>query len=493
MAAAVKLLNGQGDDGEDDTNALRAKLLSGFQYILVDEYQDVNALQYELISALAGRALQAEEQKLTMFAVGDDDQNIYEWNGSSNQYIQRFKEDYQASAAYLTVNYRSCVSIVNISNQWISQHPNRLKQAYPILPVESAEQGKVRLFKGEQYALEQKTLEICQYLIKKEGIEAQYIAILCRQHEDYKPLLAALRVAKLSVCVMGQKEGALPWKRLREVDAMLKVFEDSQNLSTKDIRDAWRCLPEYVQEHASTMELWQWLDSVGAEGHESEEIMRSIYEWRDDIHELSRESYRKSLQGIRVGTMHGAKGLEFHTVIVFAGKACEPANYEEELRLRYVAMTRSQQNLILMQADGGGDWFSSLTLEATPLPHEVRESVDAQEVYVCRMDDVDLDYLAHQDIKRNTQHIREGLELEYRGGILSYQSLAVGKLSRAMAQTIEEKRHAGWGIASCKVYAMIRRYKSDSREGSYRDRCKHEAWDVVIPEISFQKNMYAPM
>ena len=51
--------------------------LAGFRWILVDEYQDIGLDQYELISAVAGRTLAEEDDRLSLFAVGDDDQNIY--------------------------------------------------------------------------------------------------------------------------------------------------------------------------------------------------------------------------------------------------------------------------------------------------------------------------------------------------------------------------------------------------------------------------------
>ena len=54
----------------------------GFRWILVDEYQDIGLDEYELISALAGRTLADEDDKLSLFAVGDDDQNIYSFRGS---------------------------------------------------------------------------------------------------------------------------------------------------------------------------------------------------------------------------------------------------------------------------------------------------------------------------------------------------------------------------------------------------------------------------
>ena len=81
MRQATALLRGEGLP-PDEADEHRARLLAGFRWILVDEYQDIGLEQYELISALAGRTLAEEDDKLSLFAVGDDDQNIYAFNGS---------------------------------------------------------------------------------------------------------------------------------------------------------------------------------------------------------------------------------------------------------------------------------------------------------------------------------------------------------------------------------------------------------------------------
>ena len=73
---AVDLLEGRSSAG-GDPDELRDRLLHGYRFILVDEYQDIDALQYALVSALAGRTVREGETKLTLMAVGDDDQNIY--------------------------------------------------------------------------------------------------------------------------------------------------------------------------------------------------------------------------------------------------------------------------------------------------------------------------------------------------------------------------------------------------------------------------------
>ena len=97
LRKAVALLRGEGLEPEEADDQ-RERLLAGFRWILVDEYQDIAADQYDLISALAGRTLEEKDRKLTLFAVGDDDQNIYAFNGSSVEFIRRFEADYGAEA-----------------------------------------------------------------------------------------------------------------------------------------------------------------------------------------------------------------------------------------------------------------------------------------------------------------------------------------------------------------------------------------------------------
>ena len=102
-----------------DADDQRDRLLAGFRWILVDEYQDIKELEYGLISALAGRTATNSDQTLNLFAVGDDDQNIYAFSGSSTRYIKRFEEDYRAKPHFMIENYRSTRLIIVAANSVI--------------------------------------------------------------------------------------------------------------------------------------------------------------------------------------------------------------------------------------------------------------------------------------------------------------------------------------------------------------------------------------
>ncbi len=106
-----------------------------FSHILVDEFQDVNPVQYEALKLLAGRPL-------NLFAVGDDDQSIYGFRGSEPACMMRFERECHARRLLLNVNYRSRPEIVNASLMVIGENRARFEKA---LRPYSKERGEVRL------------------------------------------------------------------------------------------------------------------------------------------------------------------------------------------------------------------------------------------------------------------------------------------------------------------------------------------------------------
>ncbi|WP_068544346.1 DNA helicase II [Thalassotalea crassostreae] len=90
-----------------------------FSRILVDEFQDTNAIQYAWLNLLG-------KKHGNIMIVGDDDQSIYGWRGAKIENIQRFVEDFDAETIRLEQNYRSTSNILNASNSLISNNNNRL-------------------------------------------------------------------------------------------------------------------------------------------------------------------------------------------------------------------------------------------------------------------------------------------------------------------------------------------------------------------------------
>ena len=97
-----------------------------YAYWMFDEFQDTTDGQYRLIRALAGDGFR------NIFAVADDDQIIYQWNGASYQQIQRFRADFQPTEIQLPTNYRCPPSIVAAANQLVVHNTHRTATKQPL-------------------------------------------------------------------------------------------------------------------------------------------------------------------------------------------------------------------------------------------------------------------------------------------------------------------------------------------------------------------------
>lgn len=106
-----------------DTPALLAHYRRRFGHLLVDEFQDTNAIQYAFVRVLAGDGADGGK----VFVVGDDDQAIYGWRGAKVENVQRFLNDYAgAETIRLEQNYRSTANILGAANAVIAHNPERL-------------------------------------------------------------------------------------------------------------------------------------------------------------------------------------------------------------------------------------------------------------------------------------------------------------------------------------------------------------------------------
>lgn len=115
----------------------RRKWQEKFRYILVDEFQDVDRVQYELIRLLAGDTNE-------VYVVGDPDQTIYTWRGADVNIILNLVKDFEGcETIYLNQNYRSSANILSVANELIRNNKNRLEKD---LFTESEEGEKVFVF-----------------------------------------------------------------------------------------------------------------------------------------------------------------------------------------------------------------------------------------------------------------------------------------------------------------------------------------------------------
>ncbi|PYZ97755.1 ATP-dependent DNA helicase Rep [Alteribacter lacisalsi] len=162
---------------------LLARYQKRFTHFMIDEFQDINRLQYEIVKLLAA-------PQMNLCAVGDDDQSIYRFRGSDPEYILRFESEFKRTRKiHLEANYRSEPAIVNLANDVIRRNKDRFdKRMLPVKP-NTSRPGLIFPYDEEEEAL---------YLIEhiKERIRNQSkpeeIAILYRTHVQARAVFERL-------------------------------------------------------------------------------------------------------------------------------------------------------------------------------------------------------------------------------------------------------------------------------------------------------------
>lgn len=345
-----------------------------FQYILVDEFQDINQLQYDIVKLLA-------KPQDNLFIVGDDDQSIYHFRGARPEIMLNFTKDYPAAeTVILDVNYRCSKKILSSAMQVIGTNKKRF-QKHLQTPNPEGAPVKLREFENprEEY------LEVVSELRERmeRGDKLEDTAILLRTNQEAEGLVGALMERQVP---FNMKEklpnlfhhwicrNILAYLRFASGDESRKNFVEFMNRPNRYIsRDAvslspvisfeqlkdfykdkdWMCdrlttlethlrilkglspfaainfirkgmgYEEYLREYAEYRkikpeELSEILDRLT----DSTKGMDSLKEWEDYIEDYTgklEEQAKKQEQereGVLISTLHGVKGLEYDKVYI---------------------------------------------------------------------------------------------------------------------------------------------------------------------------------
>ena len=300
--------------------------------LLFDEFQDVNKDEWELIKQLIEVA-----EKPRVIAVGDDDQNIYEFRGSSNRFMKRFQEDYQATTYTLPKNYRSRSGIINFNNQVLDKLQDRMK-SQPLLPAKSTRKAKVCIvnYKGENLAK-----PLVEYLdIQKYGGTQ---AVLTRKNDEALLISSMLIELGYKTRLLAGFEG-FKLSKLEEIrwfgDQLKSTTDDSGIVYENNWLDS---IQEFKSKFDKNHHLQLCLEVI-AKFNVAYPDNKLLVDWWEYCREIKMEDaiHAKS-DSIIISTMHKSKGKEFDHVFMLV------ENYEfesnEAKRLLYVASTRAKESL----------------------------------------------------------------------------------------------------------------------------------------------------
>lgn len=396
-----------------DNPEVRKEYQNRWKYIHIDEYQDTNAVQYEMARLLAG-------ETMNICAVGDGDQNIYSWRGANLQNILNFENDYAgAQTILLEENYRSTQTILAAANDIIKKNKVRKEKN---LFTKNAAGDKICLIESYDEGGEARAVgEKIKHLIDS-GTNPEHIAVLYRANFQSRVLEEAFLLMEIPYQVLGVR--FFERKEVKDILSFIRAALNPESLSDiKRIIDSpprgigkATLMKMFAKDEASlppggqkrVSEFWALLSSIKDYAllektsklikfvSEASGIEASLKTGNDDdndrlenIHELvtlatkydilppeeavekllgdaalasDQDSMMKSASAVKLMTVHAAKGLEFPYVFVtgleqdlFPHKRMgqgpqSKEDSEEERRLFYVAVTRAKKKLYLSYA-----------------------------------------------------------------------------------------------------------------------------------------------
>ncbi len=392
---ACKLLSQDAKNG--------SKIGSSFQHILVDEYQDVNKAQKTMVDELL-------KGGGNLWVVGDDDQAIYGWRGSSSKYILDFDKFYPGTKKVTLVrNYRSGEKIVKNANHLI----NHVSRRHP-KELQSDSEAKATVAVKPCVNESDEALQIARTIKEqfKNGVKPEDIAVLSRTNALPFRVIDVLIAQEIPVVL---KDGV---QLFAEPVAQELISAVALSCNIKPERGWDRKLPRNIGSFAEKISKDAWSKKVKAlatmlvknspknlSDDDLAERVTSIDNYKeyllsfDDSEEVFRKVRRsaqktKNSNGVHIGTIHKAKGAEWESVFVIGweddmlphARNHGHRGIDEERRLAYVAITRAKSFLMITYADkrDGVEKKYSRFLDEMPLAFESvsepnRKSVDKQQ------------------------------------------------------------------------------------------------------------------
>jgi DNA helicase-2/ATP-dependent DNA helicase PcrA len=291
--------------------ALLAHYRQRFQYLLVDEFQDTNAIQYAWLRLLAGDTSK-------VMAVGDDDQSIYGWRGAKIENIHRFSDDFaDVSTVRLEQNYRSTATILKAANALIENNSDRLGKE---LWTDGAVGDPIRLYGGYN------DLDEARFIAERiqEWIEGgggpDDIAVLYRSNAQSRVLEESLLRSQIPYRIYGglrfferaEIKNALCYLRLLHERHSDVSFERVINVPTRGIGE--KTIEAIRQQaRARTVSMWQACIDALAEGAFNTRVASKVTGFLLLIDELDEATREMSLHELANHVIDASGLMDYHS------------------------------------------------------------------------------------------------------------------------------------------------------------------------------------
>ena len=457
---SIQLLN----DGELDSTQISNKSV-----LLLDEFQDVNRDEWELIKTIISIA-----GSIKVVAVGDDDQNIYGFRGSSNSYLREFGSDFNAVQYSLVKNYRSIPSIVWFNNEFLKTIQNRMKRE-ELAPVRKELKEGVKLVRYTSGFLMKPTVDS---LVTLETTGTR--AVLVRTNEEALIVTTLLKAKGLKTRLITGFD-SFRTSQLYEMRAFTSslikqrsglVLEEDWNKAFDEFSHKFRGTPHY--------EACRMVISKFNNAYPSEKLHQQWLEYARDVR--LEDVVRPEKDSVIVSTMHKAKGKEFdHVWLMLDGVQIKN---DEDRRLIYVALSRAKETL---EIHTNSDCFDQL-VTSCPMVRDSRE-FDEPEFYdvVLTLRDINLKSVKYEKASKIIGSLYTDDELvtsniKFRTG----EGLGLGRTANENVLLFSNDfLSRKWSVFYKRGYEMIRA-KVEYRV-TWFDSKENKEYEVLLPKIRFKR------
>ena len=416
-------------EGEVEPNRI------GKTVLVVDEAQDMSSEEFALV-----RVLMSVNEEMRVIAVGDDDQNIYEFRGSDSNYMRQLLADDKSTFVEMTENYRSTQHVVAFSNAFVKGIHNRMKQT-PILSM-SKDEGTVVVTHHASHIMFQR---VVSDLLRQRN--SGTMSVLTHTNEEAVILVALLRKHGLRSKLIQSMDGFRFWN-MAEVRLFLKYIErDTHTPIVTDV--VWNEAKRKTFQAYATSSSLPYLKRC-IELFEKINKAKYLTDFKELVFESTTEDFCDTSDAdVVVSTIHKSKGCEFDDVYMLVSQPQHVT--DSEMRRYYVGMTRARKRLFI---------YTNSTL-FDRLPADIHQ-VD-QTPYVFP-DEVMLQ-LSHKDVnlgffksrKKEILSLRSGEKLCFANNLLYVPNnqQPVAQLSQKMQAELAQWALKGYLVSSATIRFVV--------------------------------------
>jgi len=443
--------------------------------LVVDEAQDMSETEYSLV-----QALMETNEEMRIIAVGDDDQNIYEFRNSDSKYLKSLITEYNATKYELLDNYRSRKNIVALANLFVEKITNRLKTT----PINS-----MRKIDGEVSITKYTMPNLCIPVVKKIlSTNLSGTTCVLTETNDEAATIAGLLTRNGVEARLIQENSGFKLYELDEIRYFVDALKLRDDIFTIDV-ETWDSAKELTYKEYSQSLAYEYIENLIKDYEQTNPQAKYKTDFLQFINESKLEDfYSTKSSRILVSTIHKTKGREFDNVY-FVLK--QNPTTDDKKRAVYVALTRAKNNLSIHCSV---DCFDGLRIEGVTKNLDENQYQEPVEIVVpISHNGVTLSafYYYRNDIAK----LRSGGSLEIKKELVDYSDGR--KADKYFCYSNDGKRVVQFSETTCKrIEEMVARgylprsafirnivwWKQKEKDGKEYPECK-----IILPDILFAK------